>query len=142
MLHSEQVFGQAMDYGFGAWSNGGFIIGGGRLNFAYNSGASEDYNAKYEISTEIEEFKIYQAVGTIYNGVSKLYINGNLIDSLTGSKVIRLQQSPSANDIGRLMKTFYFNGIIYNVQIYKKELSPEEIQCNYQIDKKRFNITE
>ncbi len=134
------LIGQAMDYNFGTYSNGGFYINMGKLILNYNSGASDTYNKAYVLSSEIQQNKKYSVVGTLYDGELKMYINGVLIDSLIGSRVIRFQGYPKANDIGRMMRGSYLNGLIYNAMIYKKALTPEEIQHNYQIDKQRFNI--
>ena len=71
------------------------------------------------------------------------YFNGNLIGSLaiTGTPI----EPNTPNDfllIGALGGTAatYFTGNIYNIRIYNKTLSAEEIQQNYNALKSRYNL--
>ncbi len=69
----------------------------------------------------------------------KLYIDGNLENSETMNPSMTLGNNSLI--IGSLNKeTDFYKGNIYNVNIYNKALTEEEINQNYKVDKARYNI--
>ena len=46
------------------------------------------------------------------------------------------------NPINNTSEMEFFNGRIYDAQIYNRALTEDEIRQNYEIDKVRFNIQE
>ena len=70
----------------------------------------------------------------VYNGIGNtyLYINGNLTDSDYDAGKTTLITNDKSATIGYPYTRFnYFNGIIDEVAIYNRALSPEEIKAHY-----------
>jgi hypothetical protein len=93
------------------------------------------------IAGTIENNKYYQVCST-YNGTTaNTYINGSLVGTQNSSL-------PSVNFSGSFQigyrsdgaNTNYSSCSIYNVQIYNKSLSSQEVLQNYNALKSRFNL--
>lgn len=101
-----------------------------------------DISSKIAISTNtIETNTIYNFTGTWKgNDYVKLYINGNL-DSQSSSTLASTGISNNSTLI-KLFKnsTIYASGNIYNVSMYNRALSAQEILQNFNATKGRFNL--
>ena len=89
--------------------------------------------------------KIYYAM-TFDGTAFKTYMNGILIKNIAVSGGIKYNENNISNVIlgagknGETLQNF-FKGNIYSARIYNKALTEEEIIKNYNIDEKRYNIT-
>ena len=79
----------------------------------------------------------YCATATRENGVCKIYLNGKLQRTVNNSNDIGI----SSFRIGtNTSGTEPFNGGIYNIKVYDRALSADEVKQNYNAYKNRFNI--
>ncbi len=92
---------------------------------------------------------IHPVVGKIYNtslsydGSSlKLYIDGNLVDTIIANSPILYEDKTiwalGANPSGNQVTSQYFRGKIYASRIYNKALTDTDILKNYQIDQSLY----
>lgn len=102
-----------------------------RLIWGKQSGIQTISNGDF--STRINTW--YNVVGTIGGGYLKLYYNGYLDRSDTGSPIL----SNTTYTIGTGIDGF-MNGYVSNVQVYNRELSAAEILQNFNAQRTRFKI--
>jgi len=83
--------------------------------------------------TTLETNKWYYVVGTYDGNTLKIYVNGELQGSKEIGPVTLGNSSPlylSYNDVGGF--PYYLDGVLDEVAIYNRALTPEEIQQHYQ----------
>ncbi len=98
-------------------------------------------NQTYNIATGFNQNTIYNVCGTFGRPNLKTYRNGVEVDSDTQDTNVTYQNSTSGNRIGEWGYSSYqrnFNGQIYSVQVYNRELSANEVLHNYNALKGRF----
>ncbi len=86
---------------------------------------------------------IHNVCGTFGKPNLKTYKNGVEVDSDTLDTNIIYQNSTSGNKIGKWGYPGFqrnFNGQIYSIQVYNRELSPTEVLQNYNAIKSRFGL--
>ena len=102
--------------------------GDGNYYFAFSYRDGSSWQNVYSTNTPIETGKWYHVVMTFDSGTGRVYINGKLDAEKTGLP------SLVTNDyhlvIGAAWND-YFNGIIDEVRIYNRALTPEEISDLY-----------
>ena len=103
----------------------GFFYSGGAA--VRNSNTILSTNTIYFITTVYEVGKVTFYLNGIYDG-----------ESTTPSTWSAINTNPR---IGSWYNgSYYFNGNIYNIQIYNRALTPEEVQQNYNATKARFGL--
>ena len=103
-------------------------------------------NGAYRKVSSIEEINIfkYYSVSLTYDGNTlKLYLNGILQNEINiVGKIKAPDYSTSvilgANPVGNKSEDSYFVGIISSSRIYDRALTKEEIEKNYNVDKKKY----
>lgn len=85
----------------------------------------------------------YQVVGTFTSGRRRLYINGNLVNS--DAQAGTISTNSGGMSIGVYggysgARGYYYNGSLAVCRVYNKELTPAEIQQNYNATKGRYNL--
>jgi hypothetical protein len=131
---------------------------GGNILFAGNPGAQHgpylayDYdneqitwgiylNETYNQPTGFTQDTIWNVCATFGRPTLKTYRNGVLVDTDTQDTNVTYQNSTSGNRIGSWGYSIYgryFNGLIYLVQVYNRELLATEVLQNYNALKNRF----
>lgn len=81
--------------------------------------------------------KVYHIGATHSNNTSKLYFNTKLQNT---QQVTPVNYMNSNLSIGRYITSSYLNGEILAIRMYNRELTQEEMDKNYQIDKMRFDL--
>lgn len=127
----------------GNWQNGGNGI------WIHNGKAcmgvwTEGYQTAM-MNEVIGTSQIYHICGTYDGNTVKLYINGELKETVSASGAIGNPNDNTVMAIGTNPKgdkadIEFSNANIYSARIYDKALSEIEIKNNYQIDKERFNF--
>jgi len=90
-------------------------------------------------SNTLQNNTVYHIV-SIYNGIQlKIYVNGNLTE---GTVINQTMTTWGGNRIGRWRDADQrsFVGRIYSLRAYNRELSPQEIQQNFNALRGRFGI--
>ncbi|HHW69584.1 MAG TPA: hypothetical protein GX747_04525 [Tenericutes bacterium] len=88
----------------------------------------------------------YYKVDIVVDGlIEKVYINGNLVNTITiHNKLNDISSGLRLSIFGETTKqghaNYYTNGNLYNFKVYAKALTEEQIMKNYEVDKNRFNI--
>jgi hypothetical protein len=98
-------------------------------------------NQTYNIATGFSQNTIHNVCGTFGRPNQKTYRNGVEVDSDTQNTNVAYQNNTSGNRIGEWGYAGYqrnFNGQIYLIQVYNRELSQAEILQNYNALKSRF----
>ena len=106
-----------------------------RYRAYYNGSPDMSYSGKFQLST------ITYYAATRYNDNYIIYDNnGNIVSSKTTTY---RQLKESVMHIGSDGRTglMCFNGKIYAIRVYNRQLTPEEIQHNYNIDRLRFGLS-
>ena len=101
----------------------------GNLEFK-DCGVSSVSNSGFALQASLARPNVwYFLVGVRNNTSAYFYINGNLVNSISG-----LGSYGISNNSGILSRIFntYYNNSIANVQIYNAALTPQEIQYLYQ----------
>ena len=85
---------------------------------------------------------IYNIVGTYDGATAKFYINGTLNNSVASSILVGTPNADARWIIGagELNATRWFNGNVYNTNVYNRALLASEILQNYNAQKSRFNL--
>ncbi len=104
---------------------------------------NEEYK-ELKSDTQLQAGKKY-CVSTSYDGkVIKLYINGNIDNSMDIEGIINNPKDGGSLAIGANVSSIrvdnFFNGSVYSARYYNRALSQNEINRNYYIDKIRFGI--
>jgi len=133
-------------------TTGGILFAG---NPGYNHGPALTYswanqqvlwsiyiNQPFPYATGVSRNTIYNVCGTFNKPTGKIYING--VKEAEGTKDYNATytNATSGNRIGEWGYGGYqrnFNGQIYSVQVYNRELSSNEVLHNYNALKGRFN---
>lgn len=137
----------------GSNSGGNYLFAG---NPGYNHGPALSYdydnekvwwgvyiNATYNQATGFTQDTIWNVCATFGKPTLKTYRNGVEVDSDTQNTDITYQNSTSGNRIGEWGYGGYqrnFNGQIYSVQVYNRELSASEVLHNYNALRGRFGL--
>lgn len=94
-------------------------------------------------TTVLQTNTVYHVCGT-YDGVKvKIYVNGILENELNENRNIK---TPASNDAkwvigsGEFNASRWFDGTIYNTQIYNRALTASEVLQNYNAQKGRFGL--
>lgn len=129
---------------------GGFaIVGAYRETETKNVISFYDEGNGYKEIKDIEPIKINQKYHLLFtynqNGSVKLYINGVEKGSINGLKYSNPEQNTilaiGANPQGtELNAADHFNGKIYSVRVYNKELNQTEVKTNYEYENARYGI--
>ncbi len=130
---------------------GGFaIVGAYRETETKNVISFYDEGNGYKEIKDIEPIKINQKYHLLFtynqNGSVKLYINGVEKGSINGLKYSNPEQNTilaiGANPQGTGLTSAadYFNGKIYSVRVYNKELNQTEVKTNYEYENARYGI--
>ncbi len=84
-------------------------------------------------STSLDNTKWYHIVGTYKEGVGKIYVNGVLDGTETGSNenIGSYNASLSIGSASSYSPTYYFQGLIDQVNIFSRELSSEQITARF-----------
>lgn len=105
-------------------------------NSSYRIENSDGTNNKVIYYSGIEKNTTYTLSATLNGKTLKLYKNGNLVSTNT------LTFTPKMSESGMYISSssYPFNGYIYSIRVYNRELSASEISANYQNDKSRFGF--
>lgn len=111
--------------------------GGYSLKYNYYSGSTKLISSQYgftNMTNIITQGELYTTTLTYDGTTFKLYQNGNLIDSRSGSNY-----TPQAEGTNLMLGkessgTDYFRGTIYSARYYSKALSEREVLNNYVYD--------
>ena len=98
-------------------------------------------NQTYNISTGFGQNTIHNVCSTFSKPTLKTYKNGVLVDTDTQNTDVTYQSNTFGNRIGEWGFASFqrtFNGQIYLIQVYNRELSQAEILQNYNALKPRF----
>jgi len=98
-------------------------------------------NQTYNIVSGFTQDTIWNVCSTFNRPTLKTYKNGVLADTDTQNTNVTYQNNTSGNRIGEWGYASYqrtFNGQIYLIQVYNRELSQAEILQNYNALKPRF----
>lgn len=97
----------------------------------------------YNKPTGFSQNTIYNVCGTFGRPNLKTYKNGVEVDSDIQDTNVTYHNSTSGNKIGKWGYSSFqrnFNGQIYSIQVYNRELSPTEVLQNYNALKTRFEL--
>ena len=100
-------------------------------------------NQTYSVATGFGQNTIHNVCGTFGRPNLKTYKNGVEVDSDTQDTNVTYQNTTSGNRIGEWGYSSYqrnFNGQIYSLQVYNRELSAQEVLQNYNALKGRFGL--
>ena len=100
-------------------------------------------NEAFTSATSISQNTLYNVCATFNKPTGKIYINGVKQVESDRSRNVTYQNTTSGNRIGEWGYGGYqrnFNGQIYSVQVYNRELSAGEVLQNYQAQKGRFGL--
>ena len=100
-------------------------------------------NQAFDYATGVSQNTIHNACGTFNKPTGKIYING--VKKIEDDKDFNVtyQNSTAGNRIGEWGYSSFqrnFNGQIYSVQVYNRELSASEVLQNYNAQKQRFGL--
>ena len=121
-----------------------FSVSSNYIKFGYYLNSSTSLKSLLTSLSKAKN-KIYYAM-TFDGTAFKTYMNGILIKNIAVSGGIKYDENNISNVIlgagknGEVLQKF-FKGNVYSARIYNKALTEEEIIKNYNIDEKRYNIT-
>jgi hypothetical protein len=101
----------------------------------YPGAASSVYSNDHNITTVSYAFNVGQGVRPY--DVKQTWMSGSILGTYTSSVGFT---NPSTGLIPKSYRDKNFNGEIYRVALYSRELTASEIAANYTVDKKRFNL--
>ena len=105
-------------------------------NSSYRIENSDGTDNKVIYYSGIEKNTTYTLSATLNGKTLKLYKNGSLFS--TNNLTITPRMSESGMYISS--SSYPFDGYIYSIRVYNRELSASEISANYQNDKSRFGF--
>ena len=100
-------------------------------------------NQTYNLASGFTQDTIWNVCSTFNRPTLKTYKNGVLVDTDTQNTNVTYQNNTSGNRIGEWGYGSYqrnFNGQIYSIQVYNRELSQTEVLHNYNSLKGRFGL--
>ena len=105
-------------------------------NSSYRIENSDGTNNKVIYYSGIEKNTTYTLSATLNGKTLKLYKNGSLVSTNN------LTFTPKISESGMYISSssYPFDGYIYSIRVYNRELSASEISANYQNDKSRFGF--
>ena len=110
-----------------------------RLHLSISNGVTAMASGGVRSTFDIELDRIYYVVVTIDSTVKKMYIDGQF-NKQVNSTIMPISTSSTVS-LGRTgSSVYYLDGNIYNVKIYDRVLSSEEILQNYNAQKSRFGL--
>ena len=105
-------------------------------NSSYRIENSDGTDNKVIYYSGIEKNTTYTLSATLNGKTLKLYKNGSLVS--TNNLTITPKMSESGMYISS--SSYPFDGYIYSIRVYNRELSASEISANYRNDKSRFGF--
>lgn len=111
-------------------------LNGVYTNSSYRIENADGTNKKAIYYSGIEKNTTYTLSATLNGKTLKLYKNGSLVSTNT------LTFTPKISESGMYISSssYPFDGYIYSIRVYNRELSASEISANYQNDKSRFRF--
>lgn len=111
-------------------------LNGVYTNSSYRIENADGTNKKAIYYSGIEKNTTYTLSATLNGKTLKLYKNGSLVSTNT------LTFTPKISESGMYISSssYPFDGYIYSIRVYNRELSASEISANYQNDKSRFGF--
>ena len=105
-------------------------------NASYRIENADGTNHKNSYYAGIEKNTAYTLTAALNGTNIKIYKNGSLVNSET------LTFTPRMSESGMYISSssYPFDGYIYSIRVYNRELSASEISANYQNDKSRFGF--
>tara|TARA_R100000697_G_scaffold85482_1_gene97544 strand:+ start:482 stop:1180 length:699 start_codon:yes stop_codon:yes gene_type:complete len=100
-------------------------------------------NQPFTFATSISQNTLYNVCATFNKPTGKIYINSIKQVESDKNYNVTYQNTTSGNRIGEWGYSSYqrnFNGQIYSVQVYNRELSSTEVLHNYNALKSRFGL--
>ncbi len=134
-------YGSSYGNSYGIWSETTNLIAGVNISGTLNYFSS---SVSFIINTW------YHCVHTYDGSIQKLYLNGNLLNSLATSGSIAYDVNNTLVTIGSDFQgggynsgaSWFLNGKLAQVRIYDRALSSDEINQNYNSTKKRYSPEE
>ncbi len=107
-------------------------------NNQYTLAYGRNSSGGYLVSNQKLELNIPYSISLTHsNNISKIYINTKYDNQ---QSVVPSAYTATITTIGKYTDNNPVRGQIYSIRMYNRELTPEEINYNYQIDKGRFGI--
>ena len=136
------IFGHKSGSGCSYWCNGGLIMNSNQ--FGFNWYDNSDYQNLMSGSPNASAGSAAHIVATFSGGFIRLYVNGELRNSLSSATNLNYGSGMNGVEAGYNSKSggqHWFDGTIYCLRFYKgKALSHAEIKQNYNTFKVRFGL--
>lgn len=134
-------YGNSYGNSYGIWSETTNLFSGVNISGTFNYLSS---SVSFVLNTW------YHCVHTYDGSIQKLYLNGNLLNSLATSGSIAYDSNNTLVTIGSDFQgagynsgvSWFLNGKLAQVRIYDRALSSDEINQNYNSTKKRYSPEE
>jgi len=134
-------YGSSYGNSYGIWSETTNLIAGVNISGTLNYFSS---SVSFVLNTW------YHCVHTYDGSIQKLYLNGNLLNSLATSGSIAYDSNNTLVTIGSDFQgagynsgvSWFLNGKLAQVRIYDRALSSDEVNQNYNSTKKRYSPDE
>jgi WD40 repeat protein len=106
-----------------------FAYAGGFLNFTIHTGPGgrEGFYAKADFSPDVDQW--YHLAVTRSRGMFTIYVNGSPVASEKDDIIIPNPDAPLS--IGQTENLGFFSGLIDEIAIYNRALSPEEVKARW-----------
>ena len=133
MIFSTVNTGTGVKQYMSLWSN---QVNSTYSNASYRIENADGTNHKNSYYAGIEKNTAYTLTAALNGTNLKIYKNGSLVNSET------LTFTPKMSESGMYISSssYPFDGYIYSIRVYNRELSASEISANYQNDKSRFGF--
>lgn len=133
MIFSTVNTGTGVKQYMSLWSN---QVNSTYSNASYRIENADGTNHKNSYYAGIEKNTAYTLTAALNGTKLKIYKNGSLVNSET------LTFTPKMSESGMYISSssYPFDGYIYSIRVYNRELSASEISANYQNDKSRFGF--
>ena len=105
-------------------------------SYRIENGDGTNSKSLYFNSIDIAKNTAYTLTATLNGKTLKRYINGSLV----GTDTLTFTPKMSGSGLYISNSSYSFDGYIYSVRVYNRELSASEISANYQNDKSRFGL--
>lgn len=116
-----------------------------KLNSRYRFYISDGVNiVSYDLNTVIRSLTTNIIITFTYGGVINFFTNG-IIDNIINNPYAFSTSTRNRIEIGGLSQgggtTRFFNGTLYNIKLYNRVFTHQEVLQNYNATKTRFNLT-